>query len=389
MNAKLRAAVLLSGLLVAAQDKAAKVKFDDFEGEDPKWTALKLETTGTVGEDADAKVAVTHDAKHVKAGKGALAYSYELVPGTIRVLALPRAADLAGMKSLRLWVKSSHATAVIIGLSENGGATYQTSAACAAGTWQEVAVNLDEFTPDDPAKDGNGKLDLDEVGSFQVFDIACFLATLLPDLKGERSLWLDEISFSAKAVAQTTGFAQVTKVVPVFLVDTFEGPVVRWSPISLEFSETPKFNLFDAPASIDSIAPAGGGKQSLKFAYPRKGAKVHGLIRSLEKIDLSKAAGLDLTLKTFADGTFVVGVEEKDGSRYQQVFELKAADGWKALSLGFGSLSLADDSQDENGKLDAGDIKQIAIADITTLAGGQEVDENRLWVDQVQFSLNP
>jgi hypothetical protein len=379
------AALLLMSPLLPAQDAEKKMVLADFEGDLGEWTAMQL-GEGGVGPDADSKIAVTHDAADVKAGKGALSYAFDITPKTIRVLALQRPLDLTGMKSLRLWVKCSHATAVVIGLTEAGGASYQASAHCAAGAWQEVAVNLDEFTLDDPAKDGNGKLDLDQVGSFTIFDIGGFVATFLPDLKGPRTMKLDDVAFSSRPVVQTTGAAQVTRVVPIHLVDNFETPVVRWIPISLELAEPPRFNLFDGQVAVDKDVPEGGGKQSLKFSYPRKGAKIFGMLRNLDKVDLSKAVGLDLSIKASHDGKVVVSIEEKDGSRYNQQLDLFLGD-WKSCSWKLSDFTLADDSQDENGKLDTEQIKHVAVADITTLLGGGEADQSHLWLDQVIFVL--
>src|SRR5205085_520129 len=100
-----------------------------------------------------------------------------------------------------------------IGLNEAGGASYQAAAHCPAGAWQEVVLNLDEFALDDPAKDTNGKLDLDQVASLTIFDIGGFVAMFLPDLKGSRTMLLDDVTFSSKPILQTTGATQVTKVV--------------------------------------------------------------------------------------------------------------------------------------------------------------------------------
>jgi len=380
-------AAALSGTL-AAQDKPRQIRIDDFEKEPEGWTALKLEAGGG-GEDAESKVALAREGEHVKAGKGSLSYTFPVTAGTMRVLVLQRPTDLSGMKSLRLWVKSSHATAVVVGLAEPESATYQAAATVAAGRWQEISVNLDELVPDEVGKDPNGRLDLDRVGAIQVFDVGSFLVNLLPDLAATRTIWLDEIAFSSEAVPLTTGATKVTRVVPAFLVDNFESAVVRWSPISLEFGDPPRFSVYDVPVSLDPDAPPGGGKQSLRFAYPRRGVKVHGLLRSVEKNDLSRATALDLSLRTSIDGTFIVSLEEHDGSRYNKVVELKAADGWTTLNLALGDLTLADDSQDDNGRLDPGEIKQVAIADITQLAGGGEADENVLRIDQVLFVLAP
>jgi hypothetical protein len=377
----------LRGLAQDKQDAEKKIPLDDFEGETTEWTALKLGAAG-VNPDPDAKVAITKDAGAARSGKGALAYAFQVAPGTVSVLALQRPIDLTGMKSMRLWVKCSVTTAVIIGLGESSGASYQAAAHCTGGVWQEIAVNLDELTPDEPAKDPNGKLDLDQVGALTVFDIGGFLATFLPDLKGPRSLAVDDVSFSSKPVTASTGPAQVTRVVPIHLVDNFETSVIRWIPISVDFSDGPKFSLFDAAVALDKDVPEGGGKQSLKFSYPRKGQKIHAVMRTLEKVDLGKATAIDLALKSAHDAQVIVAIEEKDGSRYNRTVELHAGD-WKKLSVALGEFTLADDTQDENGRLDASQIKQVSIVDASTLLGGSEANENHLWIDQVLFMLGP
>jgi hypothetical protein len=382
-------AVLALALAAAGPQDDKTLKIDDFESDLSGWTAVKADEATGFGEDAESKVAITREAGQAKAGAGALSYAYEVAPKTMRVLALQRELDLTGMKSLRLWVKCSRTTGIVVSLAEKGGASYQASVYCAEGKWQEVAVNLDELAPDEPGKDANGTLDLAEIASLQVFDVGGFLATFLPELKGARTLWLDDVTFSSRRVSLTTGPTKVTRVTPVHLVDNFESPLIRWTPISVEFSDTPKFNLFDGTVSVDSIAPPDGGRQALKFAYPRRGAKVYGLLRDVSKVDLSKALGLDLWVRTSSDGTIIVSLEEKDGSRYQRSLELQSSDGWKQLAFSLGDFTLADDSQDENGRLDAGQIKQVSIADLTQLLGGGEVDENRLWLDEVLFILGP
>jgi len=387
LNSVVVIAFLALGTVLQGQDAEKKMSIADFEGDLGEWTAMKMGEAG-VGADTDSKVSITREAGAVKAGKGALSYTYEITPKTIRVLALQKPMDLTGMKSLRFWVKCSQATAVVFGLAEAGGASYQASAHCPAGAWQEVAVNLDELIVDEPAKDTNGKLDLDQVVSFTIFDIGGFLAMFLPDMKGTRTIALDDVVFSSKAVPLTTGATQVTKVVPIHLVDNFESPVIRWIPIAVDFSEAPKFSLFEAAVAVDKEVPDGGGKQSLKFTHPRKGRKIHGILRNLEKLDLSKAAALDLSVKASHDGTYFVALEEKGGARYNKKIDLLLGD-WKSYSWKLSDFTLADDSRDDNGKLDPDQIKQVTIADVTTLLGGTEADEVHLWVDNVVFTLSP
>lgn len=381
------AACLLLCPVHGLQEAEKKLLIADFEGDASEWSGLTL-GEGGVHPDGDSKIAITKEAASVKVGKGALSWSYDITPKIVRVLALQKPLDLTGMKSLHLWVKCSQATSIIVGIGDSSGASYQTNAHCSPGAWQEVAVNLDELTIDEPGKDPNGKLDLDQVGSITIFDIAGFLAMFLPDIRGSRTMMIDDLYFSSKPVVATTGPAQVTRVVPIHLVDNFESTVIRWLPISLEFADAPKFALFDAPVALDKDVPPGGGKQSLKFSYPRKGKKVHGVMRSLDKVDLSKAVTLDLSMKASHDGTFFVSIEEKDGSRYNMKVDLVLGD-WKSFSWKLSDFTLADDTQDENGKLDPDQIKQISLADATQLLGNSEADQVHLWIDQVLFVLSP
>ena len=251
-----------------------------------------------------------------------------------------------------------------------------------------MALNLSELTLDDRAKDSNGKLDLDQIGSLTIFDIGGFLALFLPEMKGTRTMMLDDVSFSSTPVPLTTGATQVTKVVPIHLVDNFESPVIRWLPISVDFSEAPKFNLFEGAVAVDKDVPEGGGKQSLKFSHPRKGKKIHGILRNLEKVDLSKAVSIDLSVKASHDGTYIVAIEEKGGARYNKKIDLLLGD-WKTYSWKLSDFTLAEDSRDDNGKLDADQIKQITIADVTTLMGGADAEQVHLWVDNVLFTMSP
>lgn len=370
-----------------AQGDTKTVKVDDFESGLLGWAAIKLSEATGFGLDSEAKLSVTNDKQQVKAGKGSLFYSYDVAPNTIRLLATQRAWDLKEMKSLRLWVKCSHATVVLVGVTEKGGANYQEFVYCPQGTWQEVVINLDELTLDDPAKDSNRKLDLDQIESLQIADLSSFLVMLLPELKGARVMWLDDVEFSSKPVTPSTGAAKNAAGKPVHIVDNFETPVIRWVPLSFELAVQPKIGAFDATLTIDPSAPPGGGKQSLKATYPRQGMKVNILLRGVEKVDLKQATALHVWLKTSRDGTFFLNLKEKDESTYRQIVELKAGDGWKEFTYALSSFTLDDNSQDENNKLDAEQIKEITIADATTLLGGGAGGDNDLWVDEVQFAL--
>jgi len=395
MKKRVSAAVLATGILALCargQDGSRTVVLDDFESDLAGWTAMKVEEGVGFGPDGDSKVAITRDPQHVKSGKGALVYSYEIGSAAMRMLTIQRPKDLTGMKSLRFWVKCTSATAVMVGLNETGGANFQCAAYCPAGAWQEVALNLDELAVDNPAPGQKRTLDLDLVESFHLVDLGSFLVRMLPDIKGPRLLWLDDVCFSSQSVPQSTGFAKSEKGAPIYLVDNFESPVIRWAPVSFEVAAPPRVSLFDAPLSVDADPAPGGGKQSLKMVYMRQPAKIQGMIRNLEKIDLSRATGVELSLKTSRNGTFMVNIQEKGGARYEYLVELKAGDGWKKLSLALTDFKLAQDSHDDNGKLDADQIKEISLADVSSVLPGAAAAtgvENVFRVDDVQFPLKP
>lgn len=366
-----------AGIAPAASAPAKTVTVDDFDGPLAGWTALKIGLGESFEADAESRVAIT--------GDQALSYSYAITPKTVRVLALARALNLAGMRAVRFRVKTDKPTALVFGLSEAGNITYQTGFYCPAGSWQEVAFNLDELALDNPGKDAGNKLDLDRVQALHLADLGNLLVSLVPTLAGARTLMLDDLVFSALSVAPTTGV--VREAAPVsrtlYRVDNFEAPLIRWMPVSLELSDPPKIGLFDAPLSID----AGG---ALKYAYRRQAKKAQGLLRNLERADLRRATILDLRLRSERDGLFVISVQEKDGSRYQRIVPLTSAEGWSELACALAAFTLADDSSDENDTLDAAEIKEIGISDITALlpeGGKPEEAANTLWLDDVQFTL--
>lgn len=376
--------VLLRG---AEAQETRTVKIDDFEGPLSVWTAVAAQEGSDIAADPNAKLTVAAEAAQVKTGKGALAYSYTVKPKSMSLLVLPKEQDLSGMKSLRFWAKSGTATGVMVGIGERSGATYQTTVYCPAGEWQEVVVNLDDLQVDDPKKDANGKLDLDQVASFTVADIAGFLVNAVPDIQGTRTLYLDDIALSSQAAPVTSGRTKNSAGKPIFLLDSFETPTIRWTPITLDVANGFKFNAFDLPLRVDGDVPAGGGKGSLQASYTRAAGKLPVIMRDVAKSDLKGVTGLNFHIKTSRDGTFMIGIEEKDGSRYHKMMELKAGDLWNERALPFPTVTLADDSQDENGQLDAEQIKQVSIVDITALLGADLGGANTVYVDQLYFTL--
>ena len=376
---------LLAGITAAARGDGGPVKVDDFEGPLAGWGSLKLAEGELPGADAGATIEITADSNGVRSGQAGLFYAYEVQPRAFRLLALQRQWDLSGMRSLRLWVKPGVTTMLTVGVGERSGATYSAAVLCPGDAWQEVHVNLDELLPGDAPKDPNGKLDLDQVTSLQVSDAAHLLVNLQPELQGRRHLYLDDVTFEEQAAPVSQGGREVMGR-PGYLVDSFENGLVRWSPFGLQFDAGLKLAFFDGAAVTEAAAPAGGGKRCLKWSYSRQQGRVTAVLRDVGALPLREAKTLHLWTRTEKDGTYLLALEEKDGSRYQTMVTLKAGDGWRELEYFLSNFALADESQDENGKLDPDQVKQVGVADLSALLGGA-VGENVLRLDEVRFGF--
>ncbi len=363
--------------------QVSAIKVDDFEGPLAGWSALKVAEGSPLAVDDSAKLEVTADPKGVHGGKGGLLYAYEVQQKTFRILNLPHEADLSQMKALRFWVKTGVTTPILIAVAEKSGANYNTTALCAADTWQQIHVNMDELSPSGDPIDPNGKLDLAEVTSIQISDLAHMLVNFQQDLQGRRHLWLDDLTFESSPAPLGQG-PRVTAGKAGYVADSFENGVVRWSPISIQLEDPPKIAFFDSSAVTDAVAAPEGGKLGLKWTYNRAAFRLTGIMRDVEALPLTPTRGVGIWLKTEKDGTFLLTLEEKDGSRYQTMLQLSAADGWKEHTPSLTMFTLADDSKDENNQVDGAQIKQLGVIDLSALLGLAN-GENTLRIDEVRF----
>ncbi len=368
---------------VPAAEATVLRTIDDFEGELKDWTAATLDPTKGFTPGAAVPVRTT-EAAEVRTGKGALRVKYAAGDGLLQVVSCPRPVPLQGMKSLRCAVHVSRTAVLIVGVNEKGGAAYQTSFVASPGTWTDVWVNVSDLLLGEGYQDTVPGLDPAAVEGFFVYDAVGLLAAEQPDLKGERTLVLDDISVSSEAAPVAQGVFQAPDG-PCLRIDGFEASLVRWLPLSLDLS-TGKPLFLDSALNIDGSAPASGGKYSLRWSYTRTVGKLGALLRDLGGLPTASATELRLWAKTARDGTFMIALEEKDDSRYQVLQELKAGDGWKELRLPFTQFGIADDSKDENGRLDAGELKNLSLADLTALLGADVGAANDLSIDEVLLS---
>jgi hypothetical protein len=366
------------------------VKVDDFENGIAGWSGFKVGPAG-FSPDLEARVGITDKAAQVKSGKGSLYYIYTVAPKTIGLLALERRLALTGMQSIRFQVKCDAPTLMVFAAREKNGARYDTFLYCPANKWQDVAIDLDDLKPAADAKDDNTHLDLDQLAGIYLADAAGVFIEAFSGQGGPRIMYLDNIEYSSRRVALQRPQLGVPATGQPIIVDDFEGGAIRWIPLLMQTQPVLNIDITDADLKLDKQSAPNGGAKSMKATYKRERGNIEAWLHSLENVNLKSAQTLDLSLKTVQDGMFLVFLKEKDDSRYQQVISLKAENRWQQFSWPLASFKLADDSTDENGKLDPGQIEEISLADITGLLPAKMANgplgNTSLWLDEVQFGV--
>lgn len=392
-------ALLAPSLVSPARAQGVRELFD-FEQDPQGFTAILIKD-GSPGPDPMGGLSVTNARDQVKSGSGTLTWSYKAGPGELRALvAQTRLPDAA--QKLELWVKCSAQTALVLSLSEEDGSSYHLSFHVPHHEWTRVAANLDELTLEDGSQDENGKVDPGQVNSIRLLDIASLLVNApglgdAPELRAPRQVWLDDLRFPGGTAPVSSGPVKVGAD-SAFLVDNFEGEIVRWSPMRVTLAQPPAIEAFPEGTSLKLLKEAAGpgmartaveaGGRGLRYTYNRAGNQAYALFRDLGRADVSKADRFKLSLRVSQRSLLLVSVKERDGSEYQHTLAPEKTEGWQTLDLALADLSLGGDSKDENNRLDPDQIKEIAVIDASAFAGGAlGTGDTTLELDAVWFSL--
>jgi len=174
---------------------------------------------------------------------------------------------------------------------------------------------------------------------------------------------------------------------PPLAVFDFEQDVAGWGSVD----QSPVVRVEDETGEHVKV-----GRGALQFSYTVPTAKqIEGqekpppvLLGQLQ-VDLRDTRSLRFWLKTSQSGPLVVVLMERDGSSYHAAL-YSPAETWQPVFLSLDRFQLGDDSFDENGRLDAGQIQGVGFLDVSFFLAAmmnQPVPkrERKLWLDELEF----
>lgn len=359
---------LAAGMTLAQQPPPAPTPLmhHTFETDPAEWTGIG----------ATAKVSLTHDADHVKAGKGALQFDYAANKGEINVLILPITdGALTKMKSLHFWIRADYPTVLAVSLQEKDAGRYTAIFSAPGKTWQEVQLEPADFVlgedKDDP-KDPDGKLDLDQVNSIAIADYGQIFAqsddanlqALFHVQKGPHTLCLDEFTASPMSISPAAPADGKER-----MLDTPSRPQIAW------------LGAGDVKLASATGKPLVG--PSLRADYHQSPGKIVGLVRHITRGRLTGMDQIAFTAAAAKPAKLFVQLEQVGGGKYRTIIDVPGGSEPKEFSLPFSGFEMTDDSGDRNGRFTPDQVNQIVILDVSGITDGADT-ANTLWINKLR-----
>ena len=304
----------------------------------------------------------------VRVENGSLAFSYEVKAKQFALAVLPAPPGLARLQRLRFRIKADHATALAVFLSEKkpGGGNYTATFWAPADTWQQVELTPADFSvsdgPNDPV-DADGRLDLDAVEGIGLTDVAQFFLSRAenPDFPAivDRATGRHTVLVEGFELLGGSGPARAVGLA----IDGFDRGFLEWITMGgVQLRMAPRENPLGVPA--------------MEAAYVQAEGHYGVLLRRLGNLDLSKATRLAFDVASEREATLVVSLETKRGQRFHlQIFPPGKREVFRV------NLRLAD--FEGPGRLEPGQLKSIAITDISAAGGGVEL-ANTIWIGKME-----
>lgn len=134
------------------------------------------------------------------------------------------------------------------------------------------------------------------------------------------------------------------------------------------------------------------GAGALEFAYNAR----PGVFQQISTGSFAAATGncLSLRLKASSPTSISLGVAERGGAQYQGLLWI-GPDKWVTIRTPLSDLFLAQDSVDDDGRLDVDQISGFFLADLSNLPGemgqalGRKDGEQRVWLDDLALTDEP
>jgi hypothetical protein len=282
----------------------------------------------------------------------ALEVRYRVAKGqVVGVRRTVKGADGAG---LRLHVKTERATTIVVGMIEGDGSAYNKPIETREGQWMPIVVPFADLALADDAKDENNRLDPGQVRALVIIDAAGFLSSST----GERRMWLANY----ETISQTDADAGAAAAIAAAAEWTFETEPEGWTAIPPPGGTAASVSV----TPVKGSAAAGAG--ALRVSYRVEKKKVSGVLR---RIDGFGGVGVRAQVFTPEPAMLVLGLIERDGSSYNLPVRTTGGE-WQDIDVLLQNFSLADDSKDENRRLDARQVHVLVVADAAGFLGDAE-----------------
>jgi len=296
-----------------------------------------------------AVVQLATGAGNARRGQGALEFAYT-PPDEAYLEVRGTVAPIAQAQTLAFSIKTTERTSLRFGVIEEDGSLYDCFLNLPAGKWTDVAIPLTDLQLGEEAQDENGRLDADQINVVYFADLANLpgeLGDTLGHKNGPQRMLLDDVGITAEP-AKPRSTATRTEQGSIYLVDGFESNLIRFLPMG-------DVKLTPVPGAPN------GGAHALKMDYQLGERRWIGLVTGVQYLNLTGLKAVRFDAKAANDTRLHVLLEEKDGSRYDAVKDIKQVDGWTQVELDVNDFFMGFASTDENAKLDPDQIRVLII----------------------------
>ncbi len=318
-------------------------------------------------------ISLATEPENIHGGTGALQLAYDPTPYvTITVANL----DIAGAKSMSVWVKANTRTPLQYTLAEEDGSAYEGLCNIPANQWVNITISLADLHLLPLTDDENNQLDVDQVRTVSFMDLSNMGGEwdrALGKKTGPQQIWLDELKFDTAEVAPRATIIDqgATKV-----------------SVLADFRDKVLHGLLVGDTAL-SFVPGASGQQNdfaAQLQYTIAGWQWSGVVLPVFRAVLTGLREVRLQVRAERDTRLHVLLEENKGTRYEQKVELTGDGQWRLVSARVENFNWDGTSPaDENNQLDVDQVRFCIIVVDTFNSLPDEQGIGRLAIDNVAF----